>query len=74
MIQCALEMLVEDNRYAARLAEAAIGEPNAVALNERRRSSFVCVCHNHNLNVLREDLGFRSSVGLFSLPSCHRRP
>ena len=37
------EMLVEDERHATRFAEAAVGEPNALGLDELRRRGLVTV-------------------------------
>jgi len=45
MIERALEMLVEDDRYASRLAEAAVGEADPVGLQILGRSRFVGVGH-----------------------------
>jgi hypothetical protein len=43
IIHGSAEMLVEDERHAVQLAEAAIGETNAVALDELRWSGLVIV-------------------------------
>jgi hypothetical protein len=43
MVHGAGEVLVEEKRYAVRLAEAAMGEADAVGLNELRCSGVVIV-------------------------------
>jgi hypothetical protein len=43
IVHCPAEMLVEDERHSAGLAETAIGETDSVGLDELRRSGLVIV-------------------------------
>jgi hypothetical protein len=43
MVHSAGEVLVEDERYAGRIAKAAIGEADAVSFDELRRRGLVIV-------------------------------
>jgi hypothetical protein len=43
MVHRASEVLVEDERYAARFAEASVSEPNTSRVHERRRRGLVTV-------------------------------
>jgi hypothetical protein len=45
MVHAAGEVLVEDKRYAVRLAEATTGEADAVGLHELRRHGLVGMKH-----------------------------
>src|SRR5882762_1776376 len=78
MVHGAGEVLVEDERHAARFAEAAIGEADAVGLDEPRRRGLVGMNHfwaamNHHGRALFTQPARRRARALGLLSRNRRR-